>query len=317
MSGTPVAPLSECLRKEHDPMKTVAIIAALVAQIIPAAGEVAPFSYEGRSVGASYHYRTASGEADGDLRGFEMETAHGVLAGRIEEVGGYGRITLTHGESGSMAVATFSPPAADGVQDVHMALPDLNDDFYFKVRTDGAEARLVAHSSPDCEAIAAAPLIRAMRDARDGLDRETASIARPPAHLAGVAGAVRISEGLLQLGGCVDRRRADAGACYYDTRTYGACATCCDDESNAVGVVCSGAAFACGGPACEMLVGLGCNVAVSLADSVCTAHNCGGKPGNPGCRNPKPPCPGSCMQFCGPGWSSTCGECPLGRECCS
>jgi len=298
-------------------MKILAILAALAAQIIPVAGEATPLTYDGGQPGASYHYSTATGEANGDLRGFEMETDHGTLAGRIDEIGGYGRITLTHRESGSMAVATFSRPVAGNVHDVHLAFPDLSEDFYFRAQSDGSAARLVADSSPDCELLAASPLVNSIRDAREALDRAVASIAQPPAHLAGIAGAVLLPEGLLRLGGCVDGRRSDAGACYYDTGSYGACAACCNDESSAVGVVCGAATIACGTPTCKKLVGMGCSVAVALANGVCSSHNCNGKPGNPGCRSPKPACPGSCMQFCGPGWSSTCGECPLGRECCS
>jgi hypothetical protein len=298
-------------------MEILAILAALAVQIHPAAGAAAPLSYNGGPEGVSYQYSTATGESSGELRGFEMETHHGALAGQIETIGGYGRITLTHVESGSMAVTTFSRSATGSFHDVHLTFPDLNEDFYFRTPSDGGEARLVARGSTDCEVVAANPLVRAMRDARETLESEIASTAQSPTHLLGIAGAVRVSEGLLQLGGCVDGRRSDAGACYYDTNTYGACAACCNDESNAVGVVCGAATFACGTPTCRKLVVMGCSVAVALANGVCTSHNCNGKPGNPGCTFPKPACPGLCMQFCGPGWSSTCGECPMGRECCS
>lgn len=280
------------------------------------AGGAWPLAYSGAYSEVSYRYRTG---ADGGLTGFELETPAGALVGRIDAPGGYTRVVLADGASGTNLVMTQNPPVIAAQEDVHLASPETDEDFYFRARADGDGARLVAGNSPACEGLASDDVVSAVREAATLLSTEIDRHPAPPRHLVEVAATVLYTDALLQLAGCSTPAATEAAACYYDNSTFVACRGCCENDALGAGFICQlGTMSVCKGMMCKYLTAVGCGAFVEMLAGSCIAHNCRGKggPGSP-CSDPKPACPGQCMVFCGPGWSSTCGECPEGKECCS
>lgn len=299
-------------------MQAMAILLAVTLHPWVSPGDEPSRSYTGRHAPVSYRYRTTPDGGAGGVSGFELETPSASLTGTITGAVGYARVVLTEVKSGATAFVAVAPSPVAGTDDVHLSFPFAGEDFYFESNAVTREVRRLADGAPDCEALSSSPLVRVLAEAADLLRLEVDSEPRPPGHLVEVAAAVLYTDALLQIGGCARDEGLRAAGCYYDTSKFEQCVECCDRESNAVGVVCgAGVLIACGSSACNKLGAAACTALVELSEGVCVAHNCGGKPGNPGCRDPKPPCPGMCIHFCGPGWSSTCGECPAGRECCS
>lgn len=206
----------------------------------------------------------------------------------------------------------------------------------------------------DCEAWRAAGwqqlLDRSRDEAVSGFDAATAA---PPGESIEALSLVAMLADLTRLA-CTEssrpgtvRRRADLGAargrdaaaapgpadpeaaaCYHDNRdSFSGCKACCEAETGLLRSACAvGGWYICRIVESDWCKGAAvgsCDSITTASESYCINSNCRGLPGDGACPEPKPPCPGLCMHFCGIGWDSACGGCPgpgdeiSQRSCCA
>lgn len=254
----------------------------------------------------------------GDVREFRVITQHGELRGRIDHGETLDRISLAHPATGSTMRIRYVPGCDAGTHDVHLSLPQRNEDAVFLSDDASGEVTPMATEAIDCESLATTPLERARIAAVGRLTREIRAGGSAARQYTQIVGAL-ITPGELvgSIDGCREFAESLASGCYYDSPDFSTCISCCEGWADVTEFLCGGSMLLlCKGPWCRYTT-VGCGGLAEVASRLCTLHNCEGKPGDPGCRPPRPPCPGVCMEFCGPGRGSLCGECPEGRACCT
>jgi len=269
----------------------------------------------------NYRYVLEDDDSKAELWIYRFLTPSGRL--QLTIVSTAERMTVTSDLSGapSREVVAMAEPAGLGEGDVELSWPDL------KMR-----ARYVKHEGtndleraegwmPDCESIVGGTLALTKRDLLEQVRTDFLLYVEPPQHLEMLMAALYAARYLpIMAGECEDSAEPMGGSCYYDNLGYFDCTTCCESYRGVTMSVCGGVLGRfCRGPWC-LKVGLGvCGGALTLGSNICSVHNCRGKPGDPNCDEDQV-CEGHCMNFCGPGWSSGCGQCdsqaPNHQACC-
>lgn len=155
--------------------------------------------------------------------------------------------------------------------------------------------------------------IRAQAEALGLMAAESFSLEAPPDHLATAYATLHLSTRLSMVEadcGEIELPGPDAGACSAWTTDHADCTSCCERDARIAKVGCRlyGNSI-CKMPGCKYLVSTACGKATESLEEGCLEQNCAGKPGDPACVEPLPPCPYSCQFRCGLTQKGSCGDC--------
>jgi len=282
----------------------------------PAQADAPRFEYTSPHVNLRYTFTTATGMPDGPVDSFEIFSPAGSVTGEIEELpDGSQRTSLLDGDSFAAATLTLSPANRLSVHEIVLELSDAGE---IRFEYDDARQSMGPPSStpPSCSALARSAVHEKLQQTFVTLNHDVdGHHPDVPPHLVEIAAAIGLTRGMPGLiAKCHDLQDPLAGGCYYDHVDFGSCTGCCQNAGS-LGGLCT-TLITCPSMSCRAARGVLCGGLRHLAIGGCIVHNCAGKPGDPSCTAPRPPCPGTCMAFCGPGHSSACGACSDGLDCC-
>jgi len=277
--------------------------------------------YESPHTDLSYRYVLQEEGSKAELWLYRFRTESGGLELTVRV--GHDRYTVTSDLTGekSREVVSMAAPTGAGVGEIELSWPDLRLQSRYVKHEGSDDLERLEGGTPDCESLVDGTLAVTQQDLLERVSDDYVRYVEPPRHLEELARALYAARYLPLLAAeCEVSQEPAGGACYYDTVGYIDCIACCERYSGLATSVCGSVLWKlCFTPWCRGLGAGLCRGAVTFGSEICAGHSCRGKPGNPAC-DENQVCEGHCMNFCGPGWSSGCGQCdgeaPNHQECC-
>lgn len=270
-----------------------------------------------------YESRTTLEAPDGRVKSFSMGSAHGTLRADVTFPNPIS-IHIRLSETGQEVTITGAPTREPGVTRLHFEWSSFGTmDIAFSADGDYTSISSIR----DCDGLATSPLYLALVETMGRTARDIAAKTTPPSHELQVFNVLATSALLPRaIEGC--REQLKIGGCIWKAGNWSECKECCETNNpdlvgSALAVMCGWAARKCGGtPMCMGGAAVCGAAAASLDQAGCISRSCGGKPGDPLCHDPKPPCEdleARCQGSCWSGQTSRCGYCPTDSQpaCCS
>jgi hypothetical protein len=287
----------------------VSMVLSYLGLVSPAVAGAAAL-YESQQSSLIYAHDREDEGAKGALHRFRLRTEEGVLSIVTFQSEAEYRVTSELVGSAEQATITITKPSGAAEAEIELDWPGLRTGARFEAYGDAGRFEWVHGWTPECDRLVRGRLATVARDVLAQVESDLALASSPPEHLEVLYGALHVAVYIpAQVAGCEWINAPQAGGCYYDHIGYADCLACCDGQGGVSHMACTGIFLKfCRSPLCVLGGKYACGSAISFGKNLCRNHNCTGKPGDPACDHDAS-CEGSCIHFCGPGWSSACGSC--------